>query len=96
MRQDIYVAFVNLRKTYDTVNRKALINKLYKKGITGKHAVIEQKPEINHLLLPAIISDLGLKQGDNLSAIELTFSLMTLMKYSMKLVIPYLSIPKGT
>ena len=50
MKQDIYVAFVDLRKAYNTVNRKALINKLYKKGITGKflesieamHAVIEQ------------------------------------------------------
>ena len=73
MKQDMHVAFVDLRKAFDTVNRKALINKLYKKGITGKflksiktmHAVIEQKPKINHLLLPTIVSDLGLKQGDN-------------------------------
>ena len=72
MKQDIYVAFVDLRKAYDTVNRKALINKLYKKGITGKflksikamHTVIEEKPKINQLLLPTIISGLGLKQGD--------------------------------
>ena len=34
------------------------------------HAVIEQKAKINHLLLPTIISDLGLKQGDNLSPVE--------------------------
>ena len=34
------------------------------------HTVIEQKPKINHLLLPTIIIDLGLKQGDNLSPIE--------------------------
>ena len=77
MKQDIYVAF-DLRKAYDTVSRKALISKLYKKGITGKFlksikamcAVIEQKPKINHLILPTVISDLGLKQGDNLSPIE--------------------------
>ena len=51
MKQDIYVAFVDLRKAYDKMNRKALINKLYKKAITGKflksikamHAIIEQK-----------------------------------------------------
>ena len=51
------------------------------KGITGKflksikamHTVIEQKPKINHLLLPTIISDLGLKQGDKLSPIEFNF-----------------------
>ena len=36
MKQDIYVAFVDLRKAYDTVNRKALINKLCKKEINGK------------------------------------------------------------
>ena len=36
MKQDINVAFGDLRKAYDTVNRKALINKIYKKGITGK------------------------------------------------------------
>ena len=35
------------------------------------HAVIEQKPKINHLLLlPTIINDLGLEQGDNLNPIE--------------------------
>ena len=34
------------------------------------HAVIEQKPKINNLILPTIISDLGLKQGDNLSPID--------------------------
>ena len=33
MKQDVYVAFVDLRKAYDTVNRKALIDKLYIKGI---------------------------------------------------------------
>ena len=39
-------------------------------SIKAIHAVIEQKPKINHLFLPTIISDLGLKQGDNLSPIE--------------------------
>ena len=34
------------------------------------HAVIEQKPKINYLVLPTVISDLGLKHGDNLSHIE--------------------------
>ena len=35
MKQDIYVAFVDLRKALDTVNRKASINKLYKKESLG-------------------------------------------------------------
>ena len=33
-------------------------------------AVIDQKHKISHLLLSTIISDFGLKQGDNLSPIE--------------------------
>ena len=60
------------------------------------HAIIEQKPKISHLILPTVISHLRLKQGDNLSPIEFKLFLMTSMKYSMKLVTPYLWILKGT
>ena len=78
MKQDIYVCFIDLRKAYDTINRKALIKKLYDKGISGKflksikamHTTVEQRAKINNQILPTITSVLGLKQGDNLSPIE--------------------------
>ena len=80
MKKDLYIAFVDLRKTYDTVNHGALISKLYNKGITGKilkniHVramlqKIQQKLKIYGHILPTMISEIGLKQGDNLSPIE--------------------------
>ena len=78
MKQDIYVCFVDLRTVYDTINRKALMKKLYDKGISGKflksikamHTIVEQRAKINNLILPTITSVLGLKEGDNLSPIE--------------------------
>ena len=76
-RQKLFVAFVDLRKAYDKIDRQALIFKLRKKGIGGEYlmsikAVIEnvvQIPKINGKLLQPIITSTGLKQGDNLCPI---------------------------
>ena len=81
MKKDLYIAFVDLRKAYDTVNRGALISKLYNKGITGKFLKniramlqeVQQKLKIDGHILPTMISEIGLKQGDNLSPIEFDF-----------------------
>ena len=78
MKKDLYIAFVDLRKANDTVNRGALISKLYSKGLTGKFLKsiramlqeVQQKLKIDGHLLPTMISEIGLKQGDNLSPIE--------------------------
>ena len=79
MKKNLYIAFVDLRKAYDTVNCGALISKLYNKGITGKFLKniramlqeVQQKLKIDGHILPTMISEVGLKQGDNLSPIEL-------------------------
>ena len=79
MKKNLYIAFVDLRKAYDTVNCGALISKLYNKGITGKFLKniramlqeVQQKLKIDGHILPTMISKVGLKQGDNLSPIEL-------------------------
>ena len=76
-RQKLFVAFVDLKKAYDKIDRQVLIFKLRKKGIGGKYlmsikAMIEnvvQIPKINGKLLQSIITSTGLKQGDNLSSI---------------------------
>ena len=67
-----------IRKACDTVNRGALISKLYNKGITGKFLKniramlqeVQQKLNINSHILPTMISEIELKQGDNLRPIE--------------------------
>ena len=78
MKKDLYIAFVDLRKAYNTANRGALISKLYNKGITGKFLKniramlqeVQHKLKIDGYILPTMISEIGLKQGDNLSPIE--------------------------
>ena len=71
-RQKVFVAFVDLKKAYDKIDRQALTFKLRKKkGIGGKYlmsikAMIEnvvQIPKINGKLLQPIITSTGLKQG---------------------------------
>ena len=78
MKKDLYIAFADLRKAYDTVNCGALISKLYNKGITGKFfkniramlQKVQEKLKIDGHILPTIITEIRLKQGDNLSPIE--------------------------
>ena len=75
--QRLFVAFIDLKKAYDKVNRHALLCKLRKKGFSGKFLnIIEamlinvvQVPNINGKLLSQIVTTVGLKQGDNLSPI---------------------------
>ena len=43
MKQDIYVCFIDLRKAYDTINRKALIKKLYDKAISGNFKKVSKQ-----------------------------------------------------
>ena len=70
-RQKLFVAFVDLKKAYDKIDRQALIFKLKRKGIGGKYpmsikAMIEnvvQIPKINGKFLPPIITSTGLKKG---------------------------------
>ena len=78
-RKRLFVAFVDLKKAYDKVNRKFMINKLRNKGFSGKFLkIIEamlnnvtQIPKINgYFLSPILLQHAqGLKQGDNLSPI---------------------------
>ena len=77
--KNFFVAFVDLKKAYDKINRQALIFKLKKRGFSGKYlmsikAMVEnvvQIPKIYGKLLPPTVSvtSTGLKQGDNLSPI---------------------------
>ena len=74
-RKQLLVAFVDLRKAYDRVHRKAVFYKLKKLGINGifldsLHAMynkVEMIGKIKNRILPPVTTFLGLKQGDNLS-----------------------------
>ena len=76
-KHKLFVAFVDLKKAYDKINRQALIFKLKKRGFSGKYlmcikAMVEnvvQIPKINGKLLPPTATSTGLKQDDNLSPI---------------------------
>ena len=66
-RKRLFVAFVDLEKAYDRVNRKFMVYKLKRKGLSGKFLkIIEaminniiQIPKINGRLLPPITTLLG-------------------------------------
>ena len=76
-KKKLFVAFIDLKKAYDKINRDALIFKLKSKGFSGKFLMsivalvnnVLQIPKINGKLLPPIVTSTGLKQGDNLSPI---------------------------
>ena len=76
-RKRLFVASVDLKKAYDKVNRKFMINKLRNKGFSGKFLkIIEamlnnvtQIPKINGHFFSPILTTQGLKHGDNLSPI---------------------------
>ena len=76
-KQRLFVAFIDLKKVYDKVNRHALLCKLRSKGFSGIFLnIIEamlinvvQVPKINGKLLSQIVTTVGLKQGNNLSSI---------------------------
>ena len=75
-KKKLYVAFIDFKKAYDTVDRHILIKRLTKLGINGiflrNIASMYMKTEYNIKLkgghLKAIHSNLGLKQGDPLSS----------------------------
>ena len=75
-----YLALVDVRKAYDRIDRKLLINKL-QRGISCKFLAtlkatlqnIELIPKIGHSLLPSILTCMGAKQGDSLSPLEFNF-----------------------
>ena len=83
-RKRLFVAFVDLIKAYDRVNKKLMVYKLKRKGFSEKvlkniEAMVDniyQIPEINGRLLTPIITLLGLKHSDNLSLMMLKKSLM--------------------
>ena len=67
----LYLAFIDFRKFFDTINRKALLYKLLKYGVTGKtYNIIKSMYEdtnyhirCNKGLTPAFRSLCGVKQG---------------------------------
>ena len=74
-KEKLYVAFVDFRKYYDTMNRDFLFYKLQSYGITGKcyHLIKsmydnnQYKVKTSHGLTEKITSSSGLKQGCNLN-----------------------------
>ena len=92
-RKRLFVAFVDLKKAYDKVNRKFTISKLRNKGFSGKFLKIfeamlnsvTQIPKINGYFLSPILTTQGLV----LVQYYLISSLMTLKIYLMRTVILY-------
>ena len=74
-RKRLFVAFVDLEKAYDKVNRNFMINKLRAKGFKGNFLKIIEAMLNNIVQIPKsyflspVVTTLGLKQGDNLSPI---------------------------
>ena len=76
-KKKLFVAFIDLKKAYDKIDREALIFKLKSKGFSGKCLMsvvalvnnVLQIPKIDGKLLPPIVTSTGLKQGDNPSTI---------------------------
>ena len=70
-RKRLFVAFIDLKKAYNRVNRKFMINKLKDKGFSGKFLKIieamldnindNSDTKINNYLLSPIVTTLGLK-----------------------------------
>ena len=73
--KNLYTAFIDLRKAYDSVERKLLFNKLWSLGFEGKffqsllamYKSVYQSVKLNGMLLESIPATRGLKQGCNLS-----------------------------
>ena len=75
MKKNLYVCFVDFKKAFDSVDRKALIHKIIKKGIGGKffeliknmYSNTEFSCKSGNYYSDPFIGTLGVKQGDSLS-----------------------------
>ncbi len=71
----LYTAFIDLRKAYDTINRNYLFSKLWSFGFEGEvlyslqsmYKCVYQRIKLQNNLLEPVASELGLRQGCNLS-----------------------------
>ena len=97
-RKRLLVAFVDLKKAYDKVNKKFMINKLRNKGFSGKFLkIIEamlnnvtQIPKINgYFLSPILTTHKDSNKGIILVQYYLISSSMTLKIHLMRTVILY-------
>ena len=73
----LYTCFVDFKKAFDSVCRDALLNKIHKIGINGQflqilksiYSTTTNSLIYHEFLSPKFISNVGVKQGDLLSAI---------------------------
>ena len=73
--KQLFTAFIDFRKAFDKVDRKFLLLKLWSYDIEGPlldiiklmYDNVQQRVRINDLLIEPILSNVGLKQGCNLS-----------------------------
>ena len=94
-RKQLFVAFVDLRRAYDRVHRKAIFYKLRMCRINGNfldslkaiYIKVEMIGKIKNRVLPPVITSLGLKQGDNLSPLLFDLFLITSKRFLTIIVI---------
>ena len=89
-RKRFFVAFVDLKKAYDKVNRKFMIDKLRNKGFLGKFLKIIEAMLNNVTHIPKIFCHLFLQHKDSSRGIILAqyYSIFSSLKrYLMRTVI---------
>ena len=88
-KKQLFVAFIDFKKAYDTVDRNKLLMALHQSGIQGKflsnleamYRKVQYSIKLNSGVLPPITSNLGLKQGCPLSPLLFNFYINDISSY---------------